>query len=62
MGGEPIMKLIKPTADHITAWIPQKDMSNFDLNTKVMVISKSINRVTFNSQISGVGGLYRANA
>ncbi len=53
--GEPIMTIVKPTPDVITAWVDQKDMDKFDVNTKVQVASLNSPYETFTSQISDVG-------
>lgn len=50
--GDSIMTLVKPTPEFITAWVPQKDMERFDLNTKVKIVSISSSSQTFTSQVS----------
>jgi len=50
--GDPIMTVIKPTPEFITAWIPQKNLGHFELNTKVQVASLIAPYQTFRSQVS----------
>lgn len=53
--GDPIMTIVKPAAESITAWIPQKDMDKLDLNMKVKVVSMNPPYQTFASQVSNIG-------
>jgi multidrug resistance efflux pump len=52
--GDEIMTIIKPAPDVITAWVRQKDMRRFTLNTKVKVVSLNAPRHSFMSQVSNV--------
>ena len=50
--GDVIMTVVKPTPEFITAWIPQKKLELFELNTKVKVVSLASPNQTFVSQVS----------
>ena len=50
--GDLIMTIIKPIPEFITAWVPQKNLERFELNTKVQVASLTSPYQTFESQVS----------
>ena len=50
--GDLIMTIVKPTPEFIMAWIPQKKLGRFELNTKVKVVSLASPNETFISQVS----------
>ena len=52
--GDPIMTIVNPTPDSITAWVPQKNIGQFVQNMKVKVISLNAPRQSFVSQISNM--------
>jgi len=52
--GDPIMTIVNPTPDSITAWVPQKNIGQFAQNMKVKVISLNAPRQSFVSQISNM--------
>jgi multidrug resistance efflux pump len=53
--GDSIMTVVKPQPEYIMAWVPQKDMGRFDVNTKVKIVSQSTPYQSFESQISHMG-------
>ena len=53
--GDSIMTVVKPQPEYIMAWVPQKDMGRFDVNTKVKIVSQSTPYQSFQSQISHMG-------
>ena len=52
--GDAIMTVVKPIPDTITAWVSQKNLSQFEQNMKVKVISLNTPRQSFVSQISNM--------
>ena len=52
--GDPIMTIVNPTPDSITAWVSQKNIGQFAQNMKVKVISLNAPRQSFVSQISNM--------
>jgi len=52
--GDPIMTIVNPTPDSITAWVPQKNIGQYAQNMKVKVISLNAPRQSFVSQISNM--------
>lgn len=52
--GDAIMTIVKPTPEYITAWVSQRDMKRFEMNTKVKVVSMSSSGQTFMSQVSNM--------
>ena len=52
--GDPIMTIVNPTPDSITAWVPQKKMERFVQNMKVKVVSLNTPQRSFVSQISNI--------
>ncbi len=53
-GGAIIMTLIKPQAQRIMAWVPQKSIGHFTPGTKVEIVSLTDNRISFESEIANV--------
>ena len=53
--GDPIMTIVKPTPELVTAWVDQKNMDKLDLNTKVEIASLNASNLTFVSQVSHIG-------
>jgi multidrug resistance efflux pump len=53
--GDPIMTIVNPTPDSITAWVPQKNIGQFAHTMKVKVVSLNTPRQSFVSQISNMG-------
>lgn len=53
--GDSIMTVVKPKPEYIMAWVPQKEMHRFDVNTKVKVLSQSAPYQGFESQVSHMG-------
>lgn len=56
--GDPIMTLIKPTAETITAWVRQEDVDKYELNMPVEVVSMDTSSKVFSSQISNIGSSF----
>ena len=52
--GDAIMTIVKPTPDTITAWVPQKNLAQFEQSMKVKVVSLNTPRQSFVSQISNM--------
>ena len=52
--GEPIMTLVKPSPETITAWVSQKSMKDFDLHSEVEVLSLGNPSQIFKSHISNI--------
>lgn len=52
--GDPIMTIVKPSAETITAWVPQKNMDKLDINMQVRVASLNAPQQTFLSQVSNI--------
>lgn len=52
--GDPIMTIIKPTAESITTWVRQENMDKYKLNMEVEVVSLNAPYRTFVSQVSNI--------